>query len=468
MDWRSEWYEIKAMRSRLWLALLVSTSCSPQRVLLGSYSEPEPDAGLAGSAGATLAEARLVGSVDLTDSGPGIRLLMGDVSGDGRNDIVAMQPDTVPDGKTPHAVMALTAFELDGTRLWQLGTPNPDGTGSASDIPAQIYDIDGDGFNEVLAVMNDRFLVIDGRTGQIERDHELPDPNAHDAIIIANLSGHGHPDDVLLKDRFSTLWAFDRDFQPLFTFQGPLSYFPWPYDWDEDGKDEIMAACQFLDDDGTLLWSCEDVVGDEQVDSVWAADIDPERDNGTEIILGAGDVLVFDLEKNLRFRVDTTEAQNVVVGEFRPDLEGLEIGGLDRIQRGDNGTDGMFLISSTGDILFREDRPAGSGWSTIVTRMRDWASEDRDLVVAYGREGAPPALYNGRFEMVASFVDETGQLIPVDLCGDDRQELVAFTDQVAHVYAIARCDLNSHVTGEPRPQPKVLYNWTRYWGGEVP
>jgi outer membrane protein assembly factor BamB len=425
-------------------------------------------AGMAGAPGSTTATPILIGTIDLSSSGPGIRLLVGDVTGDGRYDIVAMQPDKVPDGTTPHAVVALTAFELDGQKLWQFGTPDPSITGSKSDIPAQIYDIDGDGFNEVVAVIADKFLVIDGRTGKAKSEYDLPDPNAHDAIAFANFSGHRRPDDIILKDRFTNLWAFDSGFRPLFKYTGALGYYPWPHDWDGDGRDEVVTACRFLDGDGTLVWSCDATVGDVQVDAVWAADLDPDVANGTEVIIGAGDVFAFDTKGTLLWRADTAEAQNLVVGDFRPDLPGLEIGGLDRVQRGANGTDAVFLISSTGKLLFHEERPEGSGWSTIVTMMRDWDGTRRELLVAYGRAGVAPTLYDGQFNVVASFPDQTAQLIPADLCGDSRQEIVAFTDSTAHLYATAPCDLTSHVNGKPQPQTKYLYNWTRYWGGEYP
>lgn len=461
----------------------MSAACSTRSVLLATTTDDMATAGAAGrhaqagaagatatagAAGTAVVPPVLLGSIDLTASGPGIRLIVGDVNGDGRYDIVAMQPDKVPDGKTPHAVLALTAFELDGTKLWQVGTPNSSITGSASDIPAQIYDIDGDGQNEVLTVMGDEFLVIDGRTGTAKARYDLPDPNAHDAIMIANFSGNSRPSDIVVKDRFSNLWAHDKDFHLLFKFSGGLSYYPWSFDWDKDGRDEIMAACQFLDHDGTLAWTCDAAAESNQVDAVWAADIDPDAANGTEVIVGAGDVMAFDAKGTLVFRVDTQEAQNIVIGDFRPDLPGLEIGGLDRILRGVNGVDGIFMISSTGKLLFQEDRPEGSGWSTIVTMMRNWDGTNRDLIVAYGRAGAPPALYDGQLNVVTSFPNETGQLIPVDLCGDARQEIIAFSDAAAHLYATGPCDLNSQVTGKPKPQPKYLYNWTRYWGGEYP
>jgi len=43
---------------------------------------------------------------------------------------------------------------------------------------------------------------------------------------------------------------------------------------------------------------------------------------------------------------DTVEAQQIAFGDFRPDLPGLEVAGLDRVDRSANGKDAVFLIDS--------------------------------------------------------------------------------------------------------------------------
>lgn len=106
---------------------------------------------VAGTAGAPPApvslEPLLVTSVDTSAGGTGARLLMGDVTGDGRLDIVTMQPTYSADDRfIGRQVQALTAFDVGGGGpLWQVGTPDPRVTNNGTDIPAEIYDLDGDG-----------------------------------------------------------------------------------------------------------------------------------------------------------------------------------------------------------------------------------------------------------------------------------------------------------------------------------
>ena len=116
-------------------------------------------------------EPQLVTRVDTSAGGTGARVLLGDVTGDGRLDMVLMQPDySANDLYVGHQVQALTAYDLGtGALLWQIGTPDPRVTNNGTDIPAEIYDLDGDGDNEVLAMMGGRFQVFEGATGTAVR-----------------------------------------------------------------------------------------------------------------------------------------------------------------------------------------------------------------------------------------------------------------------------------------------------------
>jgi hypothetical protein len=110
------------------------------------------------------------------------------LSGDGRLDLVTMQPTYSADDRyIGRRVQALTAYDLGGARLWQIGTPDPRVTDNGTDIPAEIYDLDTDGDNDVLAVMSGEFRVFDDATGTLQRSFPLPHP-AHQP----RLPGHGH------------------------------------------------------------------------------------------------------------------------------------------------------------------------------------------------------------------------------------------------------------------------------------
>jgi hypothetical protein len=56
-----------------------------------------------------------------------------------------------------------------------------------------------------------------------------------------------------------------------------------------------------------------------------------------------------------------------------------------------------------------------------------------------------------------------------DFLGNGDSQLVAYNDDgKALLLSATPFDLTIDPPGKPRPQPKRLYNWTRYWGSETP
>ena len=189
----------------------------------------------------------LVSVVDLRGAGgsPGLRL--GDIDGDGRLEIVVGQPvdQSTLGPYTPQRVAAVTAFDLRGNLLWQYGTPSGF-HGASSDIPIQVYDMDGDGKAEVFANMSDTEMsVIDGATGTLMRSIPLPAPGANDAIAFANLRGTAWPQDIIVKTRYSQLWAITG----VPSAAGPAGSVLWTH--------EKGPSTGFVDPAGGLTtWCC--------------------------------------------------------------------------------------------------------------------------------------------------------------------------------------------------------------------
>ncbi|GGF95272.1 FG-GAP-like repeat-containing protein [Paenibacillus abyssi] len=414
-------------------------------------------------------EPHLLGTINIEEAGLRCKMLLGDINGDGRMEIVMVQPDGgIDDRYVPHQVQCLTAFDLDGNKLWQAGTPDSNAGGPGSDYPAQIYDIDGDGYNEILCVMNKRFLVLDGQTGKEKRSFELPAEEAHDCIIIANLSGNDFPQDIILKDRYRNLWAVDRDFGLLWTFSGNPGHYPWVYDFDGDGRDEVMAGYDLLDHDGTLLWSCQDL--DDHADCIWVGNVDG---SGDQIIIGGSVTVMYDPEGKELWRYDgSIESQHVALGKFRDDLPGLQVAGLDRIVREDmggavkkRGKDGLFLLDAAGKELWKEDRKT-DGWLTIIETVRSWDEGPLDYILAYRRGGGVnPTLYDGHMNAVVTFPVD-GYAAHADLTGEGREQVLIYNQQTVSIFGSRESGLKTLRPGITLQQPKRLYSSTLYPGGE--
>lgn len=411
----------------------------------------------------------LAGKIDIRAAGPRCKMLLGDLNGDGRMEMLLVHPDNRQDVRyIPHQVQCLTAYDLEGSLLWQTGKPDAGAGSQGSDYPAQIADIDGDGRLEVLCVMNGRLLVLNGHDGSVRASHELPDPHAHDCIIVANLTGGTHAGDIILKDRYHRLWAMDRDFRLLWTHEGNPGHFPWVYDLDGDGRDEVMAGYDLLDHDGRLLWSCHDL--DDHADCIWVGDVN--GDGEPELVIGGSVTVMYDRHGKELWRYEgSIESQHIALGKFCPDLPGLQIAGLDRLVREDDGKglvgkDALFLLDNEGRELWKEDRKT-PGWLTIIEPLRSWTKDAPDYILAYRRGGGVfPTLYDGSMNAVVEFPSE-GYAVHADLWGSGAEQVIIYSNEMASIYSSTPVKLEECVTGSPLPQPKRLSSSTLYPGGEI-
>ena len=399
-------------------------------------------------------------TINIRAAGIGKRMLLGDVTGDGRLEMIMMQPNKMADDRyIGHEVNCLTIYDLDGNQLWQIGNPSAGGA-AGSDIPAQVYDIDLDGYNEVLACMNGKVRIFDGRDGKEKSSFSYPHKDAHDCIVIANLTGNPKPQDIIVKNRYSQIWALDRTGKLLWTHKGNTGHFPWPFDFDYDGREEIICGYDFLTPDGRKVWSINQ---GGHADCIWVADIDGDPSNGAEIAVGGDDVTVYHNDGKLLWRNNQpVEPQNIAIGDFLPDEPGLEIAGQDRINRGSPGREAIFVISNTGKMSYYQTR---SGWGSIAYMCHNWDGSGSDHIMIW-RGPDKPALYDGKVRKVANFNE--GYMMAGDMNGDGIDEIITFTEDYAYIYTHTNVDLSvvSPGTPAPRPQQKRHYNFTRYWGGE--
>lgn len=402
-----------------------------------------------------------IGRIDISRAGRFCRMWLGDIDGDGHMEMILVQPDSgIDDRYVPHSVVCATAFDLEGKMLWQIGTPEKDAKGSGSDIPAQVYDIDRDGCLEFICVMEGSLKIFDGKTGALKREAELPEKEAHDCIIIADLEGKGYAQNIILKNRYEKLWALDCDFNVLWEHVGNVGHYPWPYDLNGDGRDELIAGYTVLDGSGKKLWEID---MKEHADCIWVGDIN--GDGKPEVVTGGDDITAYTNDGRLIWRYGgTVESQNVAIGNLRPERKGLEICGLDRIDRSNPGLDGIFILSSEGEELYKEKRTV-PGWSTICTVIHNLDGKGSDHILAYRRGGLPNAVYDGEMNALFEFPFE-GYVMWGDLNGSGANRLIVYSQEEAVIYSATDADL-SKKAAQPIEQPKRLYNNTRYWGGEA-
>lgn len=268
--------------------------------------------------------------------GTGRNVRFGDLNGDGRTDILIGQMRHHGPTDAYSEIRCLTALDLDGRMLWQNGLPDRWQTVLTNDVVFQIHDLDGDGRNEVIYGRDFELIVADGATGATKYKAPMPatprDPRGlparyprilGDCLAFADLRGTGAKRDLLIKDRYRHVWAFTDKLEPLWQAELNTGHYPFPFDVDGDGRDEISLGYRLLGPDGRTLWSNEDKIQDH-ADAVAIVSLQPGA--APVVLTTASDegIVVSDLKGTILKHYQVGHAQNLSVADFRPDLPGLE------------------------------------------------------------------------------------------------------------------------------------------------
>jgi hypothetical protein len=431
----------------------------------------------------------LVSTINLRGASgcPGMRL--GDINGDGRMDIVVGQP--VPqsslDSYTPQRVVAVTAFDLKGNQLWQFGTPNSAHI-ATSDIPIQVYDMDGDGRSEIFAAMSTtEITVLNGMNGMVQRRIPIPS-GSNDSIAFANLRGTPWPQDIIVKSRYGAFYtitgvdsAMDAAGTLLWTHRkGPdtgfadqsTGHYPLVYDWNGDGRDEVMGGYDFMNSAGQTQWSVT-TLGLHN-DTAFTGDMDGNPANGFEIVVCGDFAAAFESQTGRRIwqNDQTEEVQQGGMGDYRKNTPGLEVVLLDRLRTSALGLkSNNYLFDRAGNLLQRENRPNDSGWLTVTENLNNWDGQGNDFIFSWRREEGV-LLYDGDLRTVATF-PYTGPSPEnfaqhADLCGDSKEEVIVYDETTAWIYANGGCNLDAPPCRPSLPQQYHLYNWSVYTGWITP
>lgn len=396
-------------------------------------------------------------------------MIAADLDGDRRPELIVTAPQY------------LGAYKTNGTRLWSLRTDiRVAGSAETYGLPGhhgpgvQAGDVDGDGRAEVVFLDQDSTVhVLDGRSGREKWRARPPVPEGAERwehVVIADFRGRGDRDLLLQATnkegyrmgRYLAAYAAEtlrRGGEPLWqtdSFGACAHNGARVADIDGDGRDEVLGPT-ILDHDGRLLCQLE-VHG--HIDSVYAADVDPDHpglevamleEGGNRVFLaGADGVLwVTDYERQ--------EPQNAAVGRFDLTRPGLQIWCRSRYDQHQK----PFVFDAKGNLIahYAMDDVAPPGWTVEGVEVIwpiHWTGEEKQLAAAKERhKNGDVCVFDPISGSFLLRIPETAaRLYVADVLGDWREEIVVWNGSELHIY--------DNPAPNPRPHQPRLWQDRNY------
>lgn len=379
--------------------------------------------------------------------GAGRNVRFGDLDGDGTLDMLIGQNVPKVVGDSAVELSCLTAVTLDGRVLWRVGRPDPRNGLLTCDTPFQIHDVDGLGRGDVVLCKDFRLQVLDGRTGLVKRETDLPKITGYpdvpqsppkswpyerangDSILFVNLSGDPARREILVKDRYWNFWIFDRDLAPLWSGQGSTGHYPFAYRAPASDRDLLAIGYALWDATGKPVWSNDQRI-QQHADSVFVGNITGDENAEPMVYYCASDEGIIQLDKRgiVRRQYRVGHAQTACVGDFRPDSPGLEFAAINFWRN-----PGIVTLLNARGELVQLDEPIHSGSPLLPV---NWRGDGQEFILLSGnaREGG---LVDGNLRRVVMFPDDGHP----DLCaavhnltGDPRDEIILWNQDEVWIY----------------------------------
>jgi rhamnogalacturonan endolyase len=399
------------------------------------------------------------------DFGMARNVRFGDLDGDGQMEALFGQVRHHGPKDRNSELSCLTAVNMDGEVLWQIGEPDPWKNHLTNDVGFQIHDLDGDGANEVVYCMDMEIVVADGATGKTKYKKATPEtpPNTKapydkfprilgDSLYFCDLRGTGRDADIIIKDRYLSLWALNDKLETLWHAQCVTGHYPYAYDVDGDGKDELMQGYTLFDDDGAKLWSLEGQIKDHADGVAIVPFIDGAE---PRLLCAASDEgMVFaDMKGNIVKHHYVGHVQNPAIADFRPDLPGLEA-----ISINFWGNQGIVHFYNADGEIYHDFEPAQHGSMCLPV---NWTGKAGDywLLSPNVEDGG---LFDGWGRRVVRFpADGHPDMCnnALDLTGDCRDEIVVWDPSEMWVYTQ---DDNPKKGRLYAPKRNATYNESNY------
>lgn len=335
---------------------------------------------------------------------------------------------------------SFTVFDYEGNILWQFGKPNNsvENTLISCDLPIQISDIDNDGRQEVIFACDFYVYIADLMTGKIKKmmktplvkgDPLVPDyPYDHlnpDGLRVADFEGKGYQGDFILKDRYHNVWAYSAEsLTNLWRYNHKnTGHFPYIWDFNKDGKDEMLVGYDMVDSKGNIVWSLP--YNSDHTDEIILAN----TKNGEErLYLASGNegFNIVNLDGTIYRSNQVGHAQRISIAHYDSNREGFQVAvtsfwGADHI---------IYLFDEDGNLLNEKEVLCNGNLVTPVA----YDGKNELILLNASIDGG---LLDGNLDCVVQFPQDGHPTMcseVLDIDGDGVDEIICWDLQSMWIY----------------------------------
>jgi hypothetical protein len=276
-----------------------------------------------------------------------------DVDGDGKLDLFRVSNSV------------LMRFDENNNRKWKSKQLNS-AAGDESRMP--VMDLDGDGKYECVICMTDKTYCIDAATGNTKWEVTTGATKNHSSLVVGHFGSKSKYGVAVRAGKKVLFYDCYGNLKSTCSFSAPSTYGHCMRhaDLDGDGYDEVFFALDHkamaVSHDGKILW--ED--NTQRRHSDWFCSGDVDNDGVIELVYdhdgcgtAAGPIYVVDgmtgeREQSWPYNWPSgSDSHCATLGDFRPDLPGLELARTDKQRR-------IELRDSTGHLLWTKIHPSTS------------------------------------------------------------------------------------------------------------
>jgi rhamnogalacturonan endolyase len=401
-------------------------------------------------------EARLIKKIKLPAKCCGRSIRFGDLSGGGQLEYLIVHGihPTRDSGK-----ISMTATDSNGRIFWQKGKPAEEKNIYANDFPVQIYDIDNDGQNEVICEFGGFMQILDGKTGKIK--HQIDSPRLHsnttpklsvlDSIYICNLSGKPKPQDLLVKDEYSNIYAYNNNLDMLWSYQCNTGHYPFTFDLNGTGRENVLIGYTLLTSDGKKIWELELT---DHADAVAIYRSTKKNENLVAIAASNEGFIISDTFGRIKKHLRIGHMQTITIANLLPDSQDYQI--ATNTYWGNPGV--IYILDLDGNIInIFQPSIYGSPLSPVK-----WTNENTQLILLSASKGSKGGLYNGYGQQAVSFPDDGHPILcnyVCDIDNDGLDEILCWDHEMLWIYRSEEAGIPNNEKPARFPQ---IYNQSNY------